>query len=161
MIKIINKVKDSNNKMAYECLDLNTNETRTLSKDDIAEQIKSNNIVNARIQVYKGQVIIRVKDDEPKQKSDTPRKRATSTKSKEVYAIDIFKRIIKEFGILHEEEALSVGFDKFELDEEVDTSNKSELASLEYKMAVIIKKIADIENNKRLSEYRKTFENTL
>lgn len=160
MYTLVSK-KICGNKHMYVCTDSNTGQQVDLDKDTLVNEINSGNVTNARVQVYKGQSIIRVKQSD-KDKITTVRDDGTEVerhkhRKKTIYAIDLYKSIIKEFGIKQEEEALAVGFDKYELDTELDTSNKDTIAKLSYQMASDIKVIADKQNSDILSKYRQNY----
>lgn len=152
MWNITNKIKNGN-KVVYEVTS-DSGETQQLSKDEIIIEIQNKRIANARIQVYKGQTIIRVK-------GKVPNKKQTEVKTddrKAILALDLFKNIAKAFGVRVIEEALALGFDKYELDEEISFSDKKKITELSYEMAVDIKVIADNQNNKLLNLYKKAAE---
>lgn len=149
------------NKYVYICTDDDTGQQLDLDKEALINEIHKGNITNARVQVYKGQSIIRVKQS-AKDKITTVRDDGTEIETqrhrkKTIYAIDLYKSIIKEFGIKQEEEALAVGFDKYELDTELDASDTSALVKLSYQMASDIKVIADKQNSDILSKYRQNY----
>ena len=158
MLTVSSKTKNGNT-VTYECKD-DYGTVFKFNKDALIHEIRNNNVSNARIQDYKGQLIIRIKDNIPSVSTDG-KEQKTRTKnsrtSKDLLAIDVFKKIIKDFNIQHEEEVLSMGFDKYELDLDVTNYNKKDLAELRYRMASDIKKIADIENNNKLAKYNKEY----
>ena len=153
MLKVISKIKEGN-KVSYICIDTNDNTSRnyTLDKGEIIEYIRNGQVINARIQDYKGQLIIRIKEDTDTKINKQPRKQKTKTKSK--YAIELYKEIIVQFGIKHEELALEVGFNNYNLEEDITNSSEVEIVELSYQMASDIKRIADSENNFILKSYR-------
>lgn len=61
MIKVISINKEGNKVIDYTC-DNNGN-LIDLTKEMLVNQIRANNVTNAKIQIYKEQVIIRTKDD--------------------------------------------------------------------------------------------------
>ena len=154
MLKVISKIKEGN-KVSYICIDSsnNTSHNYTLDKGELIEYIRKGQVLNARIQDYKGQLIIRVKED-----TDTKiKKQKTTTKSKSKYAIELYKEIIAEFSIKHEELALEVGFNNYDLEEDITNSTQEYIADLSYQMASDIKRIADSENNMLLKSYRNEY----
>lgn len=159
MLTVTNKEKDGR-KIIYTCTDT-SGQTKKLDKDELICEIQNNNVLNARIQNYKGQLIIRLKDEMKNTAStsnSTPRKRKNKEYlSDTVLALDIYKKIMKDFNIRQEEEALSIGFDRYELDEEIYTWDKQKITRLSYKMASDIRRLADIENNMILEKYKREY----
>jgi hypothetical protein len=158
MLTIKNKVKQGT-KVYYTCTDEN-NSSKSYTKDEIVEAIKQGKVSNARLQYYKEQTIIRVKDDIPVQNSNGDKvEKQVRQSNKKIYAIDIFKQLMKEFHIQDEEEALSLAFDKysFDLDLEIDVNNKELLTKIRYIIASDLKIQADKENDKKLAEYKETY----
>ena len=154
---VTNKIKNGN-KVDYEVTS-DTGEVEQLNKEELIVEIKNNRISNATIQVYKGQNIIRVKGNNVK---STPRAKSSKQKQeqKTILALQLFKNIAKAFGLRTVEEALAIGFDKYELDEEISTKDREKIMELSYQMAVDIKEIADRENNRLLSLYKQAYEKT-
>lgn len=155
MMKVTGKIKEGN-KVKYICKDCNTSTEKLLDKEELIARIRQEQVINARIQDYKGQLIIRIKEDKETNIEKQTRK-PKQQKKKEVYAIDLFKDIMKNFGIKQEELALSVGFENYDLDEEITHSGTVYIDKLSYKMASDIKKIADMENNQILLNYRSKY----
>lgn len=159
MLTVIDKEKDGR-KVLYVCDDT-SGHSRKLDKDELIVEIQNNNVSNARIQNYKGQLIIRLKDEmknTPSTSNSTPRKRKNKEYlSDTVLALDIYKKIMKEFNIRQEEEELSIGFDRYELDEEIYTWDEQKITRLSYKMASDIRRLADIENNMILEKYKRAY----
>ena len=158
MFSVVNKIKNGN-KVIYEVQSEDNGKVEQLTKDELVVEIKNNRISNARIQNYKGQIIIRIKEDKQAPKQDQKQDQKQVTQRKNILAIELFKNISKGFGIRTIEDALSVGFDNYELDEEIDLSNKERVIELSYKMAIDIKQIADKQNSTLLEFYKKAFEN--
>lgn len=155
MFIVVNKIKNGN-KVIYEVQSENGGKIEQLTKDELVVEIENNRISNAKIQNYKGQIIIRVKGD----KKTTSKQTSKQTQQrKNILAIEIFKNVAKCFGIQAIEEALAIGFDKYELDEEIDILDRKRIIELSYRMAVDIKEIADKQNNRLVDYYKKAFEN--
>ncbi len=70
MIKVLSVNKEGNRVKSYTCTDGSS--TAELSKEQLISHINNGNVSNARIQVYKGNTIIRIADSD----STTTRKRA-------------------------------------------------------------------------------------
>lgn len=160
-LKVISKIKEGN-KVKYVCKDVSSSHESVFSKEELIQSIQNGIVINARIQNYKGQLIIRIKEDDETNIQKQPRKNKNqqekaSTKQKKIYAIDLFKDIMKNFGIKQEELALSVGFDNYDLEEEITYSGTVYIDKLSYQMASDIKKIADMENNQILMNYRSKY----
>lgn len=157
MLKVTCKIKNGT-QVSYQCIDEFGN-TSVVDKDTLITKIKSNSVSNAKIQDYKGQLIIRLKDDVKTVKSDgtvveKQSRHSDKKKDKTLYAIDLFKSIMKDFGITNEEEALSLGFDYYDLDSEVSEEDRAVLA---FKMASDIKGIKDTETSHTLQKYREQY----
>lgn len=60
MITIVGVNKQGNKILNYDCTD--GSKSLKLTKDEVAELIKKKEVTNARMQIYKNNVIIRVKD---------------------------------------------------------------------------------------------------
>lgn len=103
MIKVLNINKEGNRVRSYTCTDGSS--TAELSKEQLISHINNGNVSNARIQVYKGNTIIRVADsdsatttrkraprkqEEPKEKfKRTPSIASLSKKAKYSYYFDV------------------------------------------------------------------------
>lgn len=77
MIKVLNINKEGNRVKSYTCTDGSS--TAELSKEQLISHINNGNVSNARIQVYKGNTIIRVADSD----STTTRRRAPRKQEEE------------------------------------------------------------------------------
>ena len=155
MFKVVSKIKEGN-KVSYICKDEATLTEYKFDKDKLIDEINKNNVINARIQNYKGQLIISLKEDKDTNIERQPRKQK-QTKQKQIYAIDLYKSIMKDFGIRQEELALAVGFDYYDLEEDITNSGTYYIEELSYRMASDIKKIADMQNNQILMNYRSKY----
>ena len=161
MFIVVNKIKNGN-KVIYEVQSENGGKIEQLTKDELVVEIENNRISNAKIQNYKGQIIIRVKGDKKTTSKQTSKQTPKQTQQrKNILAIEIFKNVAKCFGIQAIEEALAIGFDKYELDEEIDILDRKRIIELSYRMAVDIKEIADKQNNRLVDYYKKAFENSV
>lgn len=81
MIKVLNVNKEGNRVKSYTCTDGSS--TAELSKEQLISHINNGNVSNARIQVYKGNTIIRVADsDSTTTRRRTPRKQEEESKEK-------------------------------------------------------------------------------
>lgn len=144
----------------YICNDDNGNRVE-LDKDKIQKEIENKNVRNASIQIYKGLVIIRVHNIKStttvtqKKQTDTKNTKPRSITKKETkLVLDEFKNILEDFNIQNIDDALAFAFEHYEFDLDISTLDKVELANLRFEMASDIKRMADIENNRRLQKYR-------
>lgn len=81
MIKVLSVNKEGNRVKSYTCTDGAS--TAELSKEQLISHINNGNVSNARIQVYKGNTIIRVADsDSTTTRRRTPRKQEEEPKEK-------------------------------------------------------------------------------
>ena len=102
MLNVFNKIKNGNT-VTYECRDENGNVSQ-LDKNSLITEIRAGNVDNARIQDYKGQLIIRLKDNVSSQSNKTAQSTSnTSTKSSTkprriILMLDLYKKIMKDFG---------------------------------------------------------------
>lgn len=143
------------NTVKYKCRDIDNNAEGILEKDELVAKINNGQVINARVQVYKGNSIIRLKDDIDKTQTTVKSSRVSK---KKVLMLDIYKKLLAEFNIQHIEDALSTAFDRYDLDTEVDTTNIKEYTKIKYQLASEIKRMADMENNSKLLRYKGEYE---
>lgn len=80
-IKVVSINKQGNKVINYSCL-VNDSEQISLTKDELVEKINNGEVCNARIQIYKGQVIIRPNlENKDSNKSEKSKKKETKQKS--------------------------------------------------------------------------------
>lgn len=110
IVKSINK--NGNKIIDYQC-ELNGNPL-ALTRDELIDKINNKEVDNARIQVYKGQVIIRVnfekQDDTTKNNNKTTK--TSQSKEKPDNSADIMISIAKEFGVKYINEYTNLFFEK-------------------------------------------------
>lgn len=63
MIEVLEVNKQGNKIISYTCDDGSTDKVKYLSKEELIHEIENNNVSNARLQVYKGKLIVRVHKD--------------------------------------------------------------------------------------------------
>ena len=96
IVKSINK--NGNKIIDYVC-DRDGVEIR-LTRDELIDKINNKEVDNARIQVYKGQVIIRANIDKGSEKSKQTSSKK-NTKTGDEYSSEVLNRIASEFKIDH------------------------------------------------------------
>ena len=111
MIKVLNVVKNSNKIVGYNCTD--GKQVRLITKEQLAKFIDARQCLNATKQVYKGQIIIRLKEKlsvntmSTMQKNNTQSvKTATTANVNGIKAKEATQ--IKENALTHKKESIAV-----------------------------------------------------
>lgn len=97
-IRVLNPVKNGARVISYECLG-EDGKPITIPKERIIELINDKKVDNARIQNYKGTIIIRINDESGAKKAGREAEGEAGTEADGTNAIDLIRGIGEEFPV--------------------------------------------------------------